>query len=103
MGDKLVDNKPTRRLLESMAEGDEAIYPRYRTEMFMRGFWLVAVAAIFYTNYTMLDAAALTSHIVSFISGFFALKGWNIITPYMEMAEEAGLIIPEPEEEEEED
>lgn len=97
MEDKIVRNKALRRTLEKVAEGDEAVYPRYRTEMFMKLFWILAVAVIFYVNYTVLNPAAMSSHAVTFISGVLAIKGWQFIPAYMELGEEVGLIIPEEE------
>lgn len=97
MSEKLVDNDIVRGTLKKAAEGDEAVYPRKRTEYFMRFFWILGAAGIFFLNFYLLNSSTLTAHIVSFIQGVMALKIWNIINPYMDLAEEVGLVIPEDE------
>lgn len=93
--EQVVDNKYTKEMLESIAEDSDAVYHRTRTEFFMKVFWIGAVAAIFFINYSALDPSQLSSHIVTFISGVMAVKGFQLIDPYLDTAEEAGLIIPE--------
>lgn len=97
--DEVVDNKYTKEMLESMAEGSDAVYHRTRTEFFMKLFWIIAVAVIFFVNFNALDPSQFSSHIVTFISGVMAVKGFQLIDPYLDTAEEAGLIVPEDDEE----
>lgn len=93
--EKVVDNKYTKKMLENVAEGGEAVYHRTTTEFFMKSFWVIAVGIIFGINYHVLNPADLSSHFVTFISGVMAVKGFQLVDPYLDVAEEAGLVISE--------
>jgi len=91
MTENLVDNEHTRRVFRNMAE-DGVVYSRYKVESFMKIFWIAAVVAIFVSNYFLLNGSGFTSYAISFISGIMAIKGWQLITPYVNAAEEEGLV-----------
>lgn len=90
MTDKLVDNKHTEKLFENMAE-DGVVYSRYKVETYMKIFWIGAVAAIMGVNYQFVGSG-FSSYFISFISGVMAVKGYQLITPYVDAAERAGLV-----------
>lgn len=90
---KAVDNKYTKNFLKEQAEKSDVVYFRTKTEFFMKAFWIVAVGVIFIVNFHLLDSAQLHSHFFSFVSGVFAIKGYQLVDPYLDVAEEAGLIV----------
>ena len=99
--EKTVDNKTTRKFLKKMAEKDDAVYTRYQTEMFMRIFWVGAILLLFVVRFQLVNGCGIQSHFVTFIAGTLALAGYQLIDPFLDTAEECGLIIPEEELEDE--
>jgi len=93
--DKVVDNEATRRLMKSMkVDGDAEVYPRWRTEKTFQVFWILASLGIFYfnTEVALKQFPDFYVDVVVFVQGALFLKGWNFIGPFMDLAEEVGLV-----------
>ena len=96
--DKVVDNKHTRKLFREMAADQDAVYHRYRTEIFFHVFWTLAIVSLVYVNVVALGQGDWVTYAITFIQGVFYLKGLQMINPFLDLAEEEGLIIEEEEE-----
>lgn len=98
---KVVESDESRRVLRQMAgDYEEPVYEKESTMFFFKVFWIITVGILFLVHSHFLGSG-LTGHFVSFLTGVFGVKGFQTIEPFLDVAEEEGLVKSNSEKEEE--
>lgn len=90
--EEAIDNEASKKLMRKLGGDEEAVYEKESTAMYMKMFWVAASLGLFYLNYNLFIAESLQGHFVSFVSGVMAIKGYQTVEPFLDLAEKEGLV-----------
>lgn len=95
-----IESEASRKVLRQLAgDIDETFYEKSSVQFWFKGFWIIAVGVLFLLHYKLFGSG-LYGHFVSFITGVIGLIGWNTIEPFLDVAEEEGLVYTKKQEQE---
>lgn len=91
--DKVVENRVTENILKSADSENSQPLVKETVDAYFKFFWIVAVALNFVLLLQIFGSfQEYQGYLAMFVSGVFAIKGFQMVEPFLNKAEKEGLV-----------
>lgn len=89
----MIAEDKVRTMMESLAtDTEETVYTKEATKLWFQVFFVGAVIGMYALNYHLLNPETVLAHARTAVITFIAVRIWNFIPDYFDIAEEVGLV-----------
>lgn len=85
-------NEALKNVMDNMATGNPEDYPKQKVKSWFQIIWIAVMPGLWFLNFHLLDASSFFAHFRSVAIFYVALKGWEYIPEFFDVAEEVGLV-----------